>query len=195
LQLWLVLQAYEMMTDDPCLPLDPPHPGIALPIDRASKRRMDMGLAAAGGHVARVAAAAWDPDFTCLTTRHNRTLSAEIEADENRPILSDCFFHSPSNLSVVVLGYSLEGMTQGYTVTWRDYANKTHTVSVYGYYFELDYGTAHGLVTSLQYVMLWDIPEMFSRGSPMMPKGEVHVAAAGAAADCWFDYDLTGARA
>ena len=60
-----------------------------------------------------------------------------------------------------------------------------------GYYFELDYGAQHGLVTSLQYVMLWDIYEMFT--SPTLkPQGTVHVTPIGAPWDCYFDYDMRG---
>lgn len=119
-ELWLLLEAEENLQDEPCRPVDTKGSGNAELMDRTSKSRIDHSLTAAGSTVQKVLSFAYDPDFTCTTKSYNVPLTDEISHDYGRPIISNCSFHSPSNRSVVLIGYNLEGETQGFMVKYHD---------------------------------------------------------------------------
>nr|KAG5704981.1 hypothetical protein BaRGS_022823 [Batillaria attramentaria] len=114
LELWLNLDAFEYLRDDPCLPVDPASSGMGELLNRASKNRLDRGLTAASVRVQKVISFAWDPDYTCSTNQYRTSLAQDIRAQFGRPMIASCSFHSPANRSVVVIGYNLEGMQQGF---------------------------------------------------------------------------------
>ena len=115
--LWLFVDAFEYQRDDPCLPVDRSGSGLSEMLDRVTKSRIDWALTAASSNVQKVASFAWDPCFTCKTATYVTPLALQIKNDMNRPIIARCSFHSSANRSVVVIGYNLEGETQGFTVT------------------------------------------------------------------------------
>lgn len=88
-------------------------------VERVFKSRIDHALTHVGTLVPKVAAFAWDPLFTC-SDRDGDSLEKQIKIDYLRPIISDCRFHSPQNLSVVLLGFHLEGsMFQPFQVVYE----------------------------------------------------------------------------
>lgn len=186
-EFWLNAEAFEFLRDDPCLPVDPMASGMGELLDRTSKERLDTAISVAGAKVQKIISFAWDADYTCKTRQYQQSLNEEILQDLGRPIVANCSFHSYQNLSLVLLGYNLEGETQAFTVEWMDTRGRNRTDAVHGYYFELDYGVTHNLVKSLQYTMLWDIPEMVLA---LAPKGTIKVSADNARQPCYFDYDL-----
>lgn len=72
-------------------------------------------------------------------------------------------------------------------VDYTTWDNKQESTDLYGYYFELDYGKSHGLVQSLQYVQLFDIPNLRN----LKRAGSITVQAKGALDHCTFNYTLT----
>ena len=119
--LWLSVEAFQYQRSgvDLCLPVDRAGSGMSQLLERVTKSRIDWALTAASWNVQRVAGLAWDPCFTCRTEQHASPLAYQIKNDMNRPIIAKCFFHSSSNRSVVVIGYNLEGETQGFTVSFN----------------------------------------------------------------------------
>lgn len=115
-EFWLNVEAFEYRRDDPCLPVDPSASGMGELLERTSKPRVDRALTVAGADVQKIISFAWDSDYLCVTRKYNESLAAQIMADKGRPIISNCSFHSAYNLSVVVLGYNLNGETQSFTV-------------------------------------------------------------------------------
>ena len=114
--LWLSIDAFEYSRNEPCLPVDKAGSGLAQMLDRVTKSRVDWALTAASWNVQKVASLAWDPCFTCKTATYTSPLALQIKNDMSRPIIARCSFHSEANQSVVVIGYNLEGETQGFTV-------------------------------------------------------------------------------
>ena len=114
--LWLTIDAFEYLHDDPCLPVDRAGSGLPEMLNRVTKSRIDWALTAASWNVQKVASLAFDPGFTCRTNKHPSPLVFQIKQDKTRPIIAKCFFHSNFNRSVVVIGYNLEAETQGFTV-------------------------------------------------------------------------------
>ena len=116
--LWLSVEAFQYQRTgvDLCLPIDRAGSGMSQILDRVTKSRIDWALMAASWNVQKVASLAWDPCFTCRTAQHASPLAYQIKQDMNRPVIAKCFFHSNFNRSVVVIGYNLEGETQGFTV-------------------------------------------------------------------------------
>ncbi|XP_064618051.1 uncharacterized protein LOC135482131 [Liolophura sinensis] len=186
-EFWLNVEAFEYVRDDPCLPVDPSASGMGELLERTSKSRVDRAITVAGADVQKIISFSWDADYLCVTRKYNKSLASEIIADKERPIISNCSFHSPYNLSVVVLGYNLDGETQSFKIKWTDTSGRNRTDTLYGYYFELDYGERNDRVTSLQYVMLWDTYDW----QEVRPKGHVTVQAAGAYNDCIYSYDYS----
>ncbi|CAG2249031.1 unnamed protein product [Mytilus edulis] len=183
--LWLLLEAEEDLIDDVCLPVDTKASGNSDPIDRTSKSRLDRSLSATGAAVQKVMAFAYDPEFTCTTKSQTVPLVEEISTDSGRPIISNCSFHSSANRSVVVIGYNLDGETQGFQVDWPDRDGKQHQDHVNGYYFELDYGEQHGLIPSLEYTQLYDPYDVIT----LADHGYVNVKAIGSYHGCSFVFD------
>lgn len=184
---WLNVEAFEFLRDDPCLPVDPMASGMGELLDRASKERLDRAISVAGARVQKIISFAWDADYTCTTQQYPTRLTDEILSDLQRPIIANCSFHSYQNLSVVLLGFNLEGETQAFTVEWTNTRGQNITSNIHGYYFELDYGIEHNLVESLEYTMLWDIPQMLQT---LAPQGTIKVSAENARQSCYFSYDL-----
>ncbi|XP_071113546.1 uncharacterized protein [Haliotis cracherodii] len=185
---WLNIEAFEYLRDDPCLLVDPMASGMGELLQRTTKSRIDRALTAAGASPKKIISFAWDSDFTCTTEQYKSSLEAEIRHDSSRPIIANCSFHSKNNLSVVVIGYNLEGETQGFVVEWTDRENKHHSDPLNGYYYETDWGQRHNKVESLIYIMLWDIPDM---NQDLPAKGIVSVKANGAYHNCVFQYDYS----
>ena len=77
---------------------------------------MDRGLQAAGATAKKVISFAWDSNFVCTTNQHKYSLASEIISNYKQPIISNCSFHNSLNLSVVIIGYSLAGMYDEFTV-------------------------------------------------------------------------------
>lgn len=105
LELWLGLEAFDDLNNDPCLPLR----GMATVRDTVNKQRLDFALAQGAAGVRKVVAFSWDPDFTCTTHKHNITLSEQIVQDAKRSIIFECRFHSSQNRSVVAIGINVMG--------------------------------------------------------------------------------------
>ena len=116
-QLWLNIEAYDVLHDDPCLPIDRAGSGLSQMLNRVTKSRLDRVLTHTGTTVQKVVSSAWDPSFTCTTMNHSSALTNQIVADTKRPIIAHCGFHSRFNRSVVVIGYDLEQETQGFMVS------------------------------------------------------------------------------
>ncbi|XP_033741864.1 uncharacterized protein LOC117328443 [Pecten maximus] len=189
--MWLNVEAFESLRDNPCLPTS--GSGISVSTDRVTKDRLDMALSAGAVFVQKVAVSAWDPYFTCTPKNSSSTLAQQVYNDAGRPIITHCSFHNQYNRSVVIIGFSLEGLTQAFTasiplplvslsfhtlndrVTRSDIGHKRHNSSVYGYYFEGAYGSEHHLVPSLIYTQLFDPYNVMQ----LNPKGTVRVKAAG----------------
>lgn len=69
-------------------------------------------------------------------------------------------------------------------------SRKHKSISLYGYYYELDYGKQHGLVDSLVYVQLYDIPNL----RDIKKHGVIGVARTdGTGEGCYFNYTLNQA--
>ena len=117
--LWLSVEAFEYLRDSPCLPLDRAGSGMDQLLDRTSKARMDRAIAVGGSHVQKIAAFAWDSGFLCTNAEYKSSLAAAIRANAGQPILTSCGWHSPQNMSIVVTGFSLLGLTQSYEVSER----------------------------------------------------------------------------
>ena len=77
-------------------------------LHRVTKKRLDKVLSDVGAMVSKVTALSFDPFFTCQGSESS-TLSEEIKQDHAQPIISECRFHSPTNISVVVIGYNIDG--------------------------------------------------------------------------------------
>ncbi|XP_076466898.1 uncharacterized protein LOC143298095 isoform X2 [Babylonia areolata] len=186
--LWLSVEAFEYLRDDPCLPVDPGASGLGQMMNRASKGRVDRALSAASVRVQKVAAMAWDPDLTCTTRRYPAaSLAAQIRTSARNPLIAGCSFHSPANRSVVVIGYNLEGMGQSFEVNWPARGQRRLS-QLYGYYFELDWGVRHKRVPSLEYTQLYDPPSVWT---DLDDKGWVRVKVAGGTSACVFEYDFS----
>jgi hypothetical protein len=89
-ELWLNLEAFEYLRDQPCLPVDVAGNGMAELLDRTSKSRIDWGLTVAGSRPTKMISFAWDADFLCVPENSGYTMSLtdEIKADWDRPIVS-----------------------------------------------------------------------------------------------------------
>ena len=70
-------------------------------------------------NVQKVITFAWDADYTCVTHQYPRPLAAEVLEDgrAGKPIIANCSWHSPYNMSIVILGYNLAGETQQFHVS------------------------------------------------------------------------------
>ncbi|KAK3097383.1 hypothetical protein FSP39_009155 [Pinctada imbricata] len=188
-ELWLAVEAFENLKNDTCIPLPTIHrlPGVIV-IDRASKSRIDQALTHGSAKVQGAVAFSWDPDFTCTTKTHRNSLAEEIKTDAGRPIIADCFLHSPENRSVVVLGYGLTGETQGFDLDWPDRDGHRHIVNkVYGYYYEVDYGIQHHLIGSMAYIQMFDAYNIID----LADKGYMKIKAEESYHECVLTFDYT----
>ena len=119
--IWLGVEAFEDLTDEPCLS---PTASNLRSINKASFGRVQRGIEAASGFVQKVAAVAWDPDFTCRTKSSNQSLADEIKANTQQTMITQCFLHSSKNRSVVVTGYNFALVTSDFVVRkFRFYAS------------------------------------------------------------------------
>ncbi|ESO89240.1 hypothetical protein LOTGIDRAFT_154331 [Lottia gigantea] len=187
-QFWLNVEAFEYIRDDPCLPVDVPGSGMAELLDRTSKERIDRSLTVAGAFTQKIISFAWDSDYVCVSKKYNESLASTIRRDYGRPIISNCSFHSASNMSVVVIGYNLAGLMQKFQVNYPTRNGKRQETELYGYYYETDYGVQHDRVPSLQYVQLFDVPDVYTN---LAMKGYVEVLATGSYNKCVFVYDYS----
>ncbi|XP_041350900.1 uncharacterized protein LOC121369889 [Gigantopelta aegis] len=185
---WLNIEAFEYLRSDPCLPVDVKASAMSELLQRSTKFRMDRGLQAAGSTAKKVISFAWDSDFVCTTNQHKYSLASEIIDNYNQPIISNCSFHNSFNLSVVIIGYSLVGMYDQFTIDWPKKDGTRRQDDVYGYYFEMDWGIQHNRVPSLVYVMLYDIPNM---NVDLEPKGYVMVTLKDGGHPCVYVYDYS----
>lgn len=86
-------------------------------VEKVFKSHLDRALTHVGALVHKVSAFAWDPLLTCKEKKSDNSLAEQIKNDYQRPIISECRFHSPQNQSIVVLGFHLEGpLTQPFQV-------------------------------------------------------------------------------
>ncbi|XP_013421587.1 uncharacterized protein LOC106181681 [Lingula anatina] len=185
-ELWLVVQAFDDLGGG--CPIDVNFsgsdiPSKAVPVD---KSRVDWAISSAGASVQKIAVIAWDDLYTYTDKEHSKSLSQQIKEDLKRPILSYCNFHNSRNLSVVVIGYNLEGMTQPFELRYLDSDGSPRKSDIGGYYFWLDYGVRRHLVPSLQYIMLWDWLPL----RDMAARGYIYVIPYGAYHGCIFEYDF-----
>lgn len=90
-------------------------------VERVFKSRLDQALTHVGSLVSKVTAFAWDPLYTC-TTKGFASLAEQIVRDHQRPIISECRFHSQQNQSIVLIGFNIDGpITQPFQVnSWAD---------------------------------------------------------------------------
>ena len=114
--LWLAVEAFEYLPSETCSPVTPIPPYEKV-LSRTSKERIDRALAHGGATVKGAMAFSFDPYYTCTTAVDKIALREEIRSDANRPIVVGCFLHSAFNRSVVVIGFNLEGETQGFQVS------------------------------------------------------------------------------
>ncbi|XP_069126855.1 uncharacterized protein [Argopecten irradians] len=180
--MWLNIDAFESLRENPCFPTSVP--GVSISMDRATKGRLDMALSAGAVYVQKVAVSDWDPYFTCIPKNMSSTLAQQVYHDAGRPIIGHCSFHNRYNWSVVIIGFHVGGLTE---VVWPDIGHKRHNDSVFGYYFEADYGSEHHLVPSLVYTQLYD-PYSIAQ---LNPKGIIRVKSKSAYRACLFTYDYT----
>ncbi|XP_061177177.1 uncharacterized protein LOC133185900 [Saccostrea echinata] len=183
LELWLGVEAFDDLNDDPCIPLTSYSKNSVM--DNVNKRRLDFALSQGAAKVQKVIAFSWDPDFTCTTKRHNVTLSDGIIQDAKRPVIFECRFHSPQNASVVMIGINIMG--SGFHIDWADKDGQRHQDTAYGCYIEGDYGHYHPLIPSLEYVQAcdpWD-------DSQLSDNGYVKVQALEGYQECIFEYDFS----
>ncbi|KAK7503101.1 hypothetical protein BaRGS_00005727, partial [Batillaria attramentaria] len=176
LELWLNVEAFEYLRDDPCLPVDPASSGMGEILNRASKNRVDKALTAASVRVQKVISFAWDSDYTCTTNQYRWSLAQEIRADLDKEIIASCSFHSPANKSIV---------------NWPA-RGKRRTDESFGYYFETAWGAQHNRVPSLIYTQLWDLPNVLV---DLDYKGWVSVKIKDGSSSCIFEYDFTHSAA
>ena len=127
--LWLGLDTFENLADDPCLTLSTGSvPANA--INRPTLDRIQRGLEAGSSFVQKVAAFSWD-SFTCKTNSSNKTIAEEIRANSKTLLMTKCFMHSASNRSVVIIGYNLAGqLTQKFQVIASTYVECSLTICV-----------------------------------------------------------------
>ncbi|KAL4219147.1 hypothetical protein ACF0H5_021729 [Mactra antiquata] len=187
IDVWLNIEAYDNLHDDPCLPVDTAGSGLNRMLNRVTKSRIDRVLTHAGTTTQKIVSDAWDPCFTCSTANKTTPLKNQIMADKSRPIIAHCSLHSSYNRSVVVIGYNLYGETQGFTVDWPKYDGKRQVSSVYGYYFELDWGSHHHRVPSLAYIQMYDPYDV----RDLADKGYIKVSANSGYHTCIFEYDYS----
>lgn len=145
IDVWLNIEAYDAVHDDPCLPVDTAGSGLDRMLNRVTKSRIDRILTHAGASTQKIVSQAWDPSFTCRTKNQTTPLRNQIEADKSRPIISHCSFHSSSNRSVVVIGYNLDGETQGFTVSIFT-TEQINISSIYMILFTVLFTAKHGVV-------------------------------------------------
>nr|KAG5710941.1 hypothetical protein BaRGS_013675 [Batillaria attramentaria] len=188
LELWLNVEAFEYLRDDPCLPVDPASSGMGEILNRASKNRVDKALTAASVRVQKVISFAWDSDYTCTTNQYRWSLAQEIRADLDKEIIASCSFHSPANKSIVLIGYNVGGHVE---VNWPA-RGKRRTDESFGYYFETAWGAQHNRVPSLIYTQLWDLPNVLV---DLDYKGWVSVKIKDGSSSCIFEYDFTHSAA
>ena len=92
--------------------------GMNRKVEPVFKSHLDRALTHVGSLVNKVAAFAWDPLFTCKERPSDISLAEQIKNDYQRPIISECRFHSPQNQSIVVLGFHIDGpLTQPFQVS------------------------------------------------------------------------------
>ncbi|KAH3727093.1 hypothetical protein DPMN_053019 [Dreissena polymorpha] len=187
--LWLNIEVYDVLHTDPCLPVDEQASGLDRMLNPIKKSRVDSVLTAAGTAPQKVVAMAWDPSFTCVTDSQPAPLRTQVRADMGRPVIAHCSMHSSFNRSVVVIGYNLDGLQQMYTIDWPNANGQRTKSNVYGYYFELDWGSQHQRVPSLMYVQTFDPYDV----TKLAPRGVVRVQAGNSYHACVFEYDFTKA--
>lgn len=121
-QFWLNVESFEYLRNDPCLPIDTKGSGMAELIDRSTKSRIDWAISVAGSRVNKIITVAWDSDWTCTTVNNPKSLTQEVENDLLRPIISECRWHSKGNMSIVIIGFNLLGLTQKLHVSIQNIA-------------------------------------------------------------------------
>ncbi|XP_070188815.1 uncharacterized protein [Littorina saxatilis] len=156
LELWLNVEAFEYLRDDPCLPVDTNASGMGELLN-SGRDWVDRALGVASVQVQKVISFAWDSDFTCTTKQYKSSLAAQIRATYGKPIVVDCSFHSPANWSIVVKGYNLD-QPMSYEINWPAVDGTRQISHLGGYYFELDWGYRNNRVPSIEYTQLYDIP-------------------------------------
>ncbi|XP_067933303.1 uncharacterized protein [Watersipora subatra] len=98
----------------------------------------------------------------------------EILSAKNKSITMKTTFDDVYYASISEVNYTL-------------YDGTHRSTSLFGYYYELDYGKQHGLVDSLVYIQLYDIPEL----RDLQRKGSIRVARTDGTGDpCVFNYTL-----
>lgn len=86
-------------------------------LSQTSKTRLDRAITFAGG-VSKVASYMFDPLFTCKD-RYGTSLLEQIEADYDRPIITQAFFSEP-NERIVLHGHFLTQEGTEFIATWQD---------------------------------------------------------------------------
>lgn len=87
-ELWLNVEAFEYLRDDPCLPVDTVGNGMAELLDRSNKQRIDWALQSESAYVSGIISFAWNSDYTCVTSKYDTPIYREILNDGNRPIIN-----------------------------------------------------------------------------------------------------------
>eukprot|EP01105_Mastigella_eilhardi_P021192 TRINITY_DN5108_c0_g1_i1.p1 TRINITY_DN5108_c0_g1~~TRINITY_DN5108_c0_g1_i1.p1 ORF type:complete len:575 (+),score=149.30 TRINITY_DN5108_c0_g1_i1:73-1725(+) len=139
-ELWLNLEAFEYLRDQPCLPVDTTGNGMSELIDRTSKQRIDWGLAVAGARPTKMISFAWDADYLCTDGGYKLSLSDEIKQDWDRPIISLW------DGAKTVLGFNIA--TAG--ITFNITCASGYTTTVTANSVDAGYGTAHNRSPLLQ---------------------------------------------
>ncbi|WP_084955665.1 DUF4434 domain-containing protein [Thermoactinospora rubra] len=102
--LWANIEAFEPSGDRPCAPQ-----GTR---GKTDKKRLDQAVTMAGRYVQKIVSYMWSDFMTC----GDPSLSAELVADQDRPIVVDAIRQVESGDGIEVRGYRLDGGTV--TLTW-----------------------------------------------------------------------------
>jgi hypothetical protein len=85
---------------------------------RTTKARIDQQITAVGGYVGKIISYGWDPFFTCQPGWSTPSLSDDIAASWNQPIIVDAAVQPVEGQGgIEVKGYNLDGGT--FTVSYR----------------------------------------------------------------------------
>ena len=75
-----------------------------------------------------------------------------------------------------------------YQVNYTEKSGEKASINLGGYYYWLDYGAQMGLVDTLVYIQLWDIPNL----ADLADSGQISVAKVDGTGDpCIFEYDFS----
>lgn len=122
--LWLNVEAFEYLRNDPCKPLDKMGNAMGELLNRSFKKRIDRSIATQSGYVSSIVSFAWDSDFVCLTKEYNLTIAQDIRDDWERPIVNQAEFDNGQCGVLLVRGFNIVQSSTKFKVTWTNSEGK-----------------------------------------------------------------------